>query len=308
MNQISSFLETNSTNSHIQGHGHGHGLAMSRSNPNLENKENTKYPYLSTNSGNKYISNHNLILNYGSESYHNESPFSYFNNYGTTSTDSTKFSRQNSFHDLKQRETPSFNRKNSLNCFSLQNQNKFIPSNTNINGGSVRISYNYKNKFNKFNQQKNAEMNSSINDNTEVLSVHIKLSEETKVISFGRYDDALTIAKKFCVDNNLNESLIKVIVGKIFAAMNSVYAVYNTKINQNDKEYLQSLHALHKSQLEKETNKNTDKQIFLKDNIINEDADLSSISCVTNIDDENEDYLFNDVESEESFSKLNNSF
>ncbi|MCQ2817557.1 MAG: hypothetical protein MJ252_09865 [archaeon] len=82
--------------------------------------------------------------------------------------------------------------------------------------------------------------NESIGENTEILIVKLKLSPEKEAtIIIRRYDNVFNTVRIFCEINKINEQLIKPLLMKIFAALNTVYAVYNSRIKADHLERLE---------------------------------------------------------------------
>jgi hypothetical protein len=128
-----------------------------------------------------------------------------------------------------------------------------LEENNNINKAASyksKINYNYKYSFNKFNNStsntNNVCNNNSIinNENTDILSVNIKIEGSEKTLSLRRYDDVMMVASQFCFENKISENLVKPIVTKIYQALNEVYNIFNTELSCSNEEYLNSLNLL----------------------------------------------------------------
>ncbi len=129
------------------------------------------------------------------------------------------------------RETPNkYNLKNNLN---INNNN----NNNNNNRSIIQNKKSSNNKFNKFNLNINNIIHSQnrILENTEILSVNVKLSKD-KIVAFKlrRYDDLFNTVKLFCEINSIKEDLIKPIIIKSLEALNNIYTIYNWKMSKDD--------------------------------------------------------------------------
>ena len=107
------------------------------------------------------------------------------------------------------------------------------------------------NKFNKFNIQCNNKLiqyQNPIFENTEILSVNVKISKDKIVVfKLRRYDDLFNTIKLFCEINNIREDLIKPIIIKSLEALNNIYKIYNLHLNQNDINELKFIYNFQKS-------------------------------------------------------------
>ena len=125
------------------------------------------------------------------------------------------------------RETPNkYNLNNNLNININNNNRCIIPNNKSSN-----------NKYNKFNLNINNIIQSQnrILENTEILCVNVKLSNDKIVVfKLRRYDDLFNTVKLFCEINSIKEDLIKPIIIKSLEALNNIYKIYNWKMSKDD--------------------------------------------------------------------------
>lgn len=92
------------------------------------------------------------------------------------------------------------------------------------------------NKFNLFDKPLNQV------DNTEVLSVNVKISNnKVFVFKLKRFDDLFKTVKLFCEINKIEERFIKPLVIKSFETLNQIYQVINCSIENKDIVYLNSI-------------------------------------------------------------------
>ena len=157
---------------------------------------------------------------------------------------------------------------NNMNFFSINNNtiqsltsgNLFSCNNSNNNNsnntlrGSAKISSsktNGKNYFNKFNSPKE-NCNNATSENTIILTLKIKISKDDyRVFNLKKYDDLFLSLQKFFDLNNIKQELVKPIVGKVFATLNKIFWLLNSKVGIYDQEYLNSLYRLWKKNNEK---------------------------------------------------------
>ena len=139
---------------------------------------------------------------------------------------------------------------------------KQLIKNTNIKNDKIRqknlrtksIVLNFKNKlhysripnlnnnqFNKFNVNScNTKItNSTIFENTLILSVKIKVDKDKFVFyNLRKYDDLFISMKLFCKLNHINEILVKCLIIQILKTLNNVYKISNYLLTQRDINYL----------------------------------------------------------------------
>ena len=95
----------------------------------------------------------------------------------------------------------------------------------------------YKEKENIQIDRKNSEGNEVYSgnpflENTEILRVNVRLSKDKiAIFKLKRYDDIFETIKLFCEINLVNEKLIKPIIIKSLATLNTIYQIMNSKLN-----------------------------------------------------------------------------
>jgi hypothetical protein len=157
---------------------------------------------------------------------------------------------------------------NNMNYFSINNNtiqnltsgNLFSCNNTsNINNncnlrGSTKIPSSKKlgkNYYNKFNSPKE-NINNATSENTVILTLKIKISkDEFRVFNLKKYDDLFVSLQKFFDLNKIKQDFVKPIVAKVFATLNKIFWLLNSKVGIYDQEYLNSLYRLWKKNNEK---------------------------------------------------------
>jgi hypothetical protein len=69
-------------------------------------------------------------------------------------------------------------------------------------------------------------------ENTEILRVEVKISNEKKaVFKLKRYDDVFETIKLFCEINSVDEKFIKPLIIKSLSTLNTIYQIMNSKLN-----------------------------------------------------------------------------
>ena len=98
-----------------------------------------------------------------------------------------------------------------------------------------------KNYYNKFNTTKE----NSMNENTIILSVKIKVAKnDYRTFNLKKYDDLFVSLEKFVDLNKIRQELVKPLVTKIFNTLNKIFWLLNNKIGIYDRQYLHSLYKL----------------------------------------------------------------
>lgn len=98
---------------------------------------------------------------------------------------------------------------------------------------------------NKFDNNIEVEKFQPINpylENTEILKVNVKTSKnETVIFKLRRFDDLFETVQIFCQINELNSNFYIPIIIYVMKALNSIYGVFNIKLNQKEINELQFL-------------------------------------------------------------------
>ena len=149
------------------------------------------------------------------------------------------------------------NNKEDLNNFNSNNSSKSSSDKSNNTGSSKstntikkgKVNGNSNNNlsrkkyFNKFNSAKE----NITNENTVILTLKIKVAKnDYRFFNLKKYDDLFISLEKFFDLNKIEQSLVKPIVNKIFAALNKIFWLLNNKIGKYDQKYLSSLYKLWK--------------------------------------------------------------
>ena len=139
------------------------------------------------------------------------------------------FMRFNSNNEIKE-YTPSYKQKgqNDMSEYSDNNSNNCGPYN----------------KYNTVNQELNKSLVNPIAENTEILNVSVKISNNKKVVfKLRRFDDLFLTVKLFCEINHIEEKLMKPIIIKILCSLNSIYQIYNFKLDEKNIQRLQRINS-----------------------------------------------------------------
>jgi len=79
-------------------------------------------------------------------------------------------------------------------------------------------------------------------ENTEILNVKVKIGENNYAyFKLKRFDDIFMTIQYFCEINNLDEKLIKPLIIKSLCAINTIYQVMNSKVNEDNMKVLQEI-------------------------------------------------------------------
>ena len=103
------------------------------------------------------------------------------------------------------------------------------------------------NKYNSINQDLEQYWINPIVENTEILNVNVKISEDkSAVFKLRRFDDLFLTVKLFCEINSIDEKFMKPIIIKALCALNNIYQVINSQINVQCLHKLQMLNKFYK--------------------------------------------------------------
>lgn len=84
-----------------------------------------------------------------------------------------------------------------------------------------------------------------IYENTEILRVSVKISNNNAVFfKIKRYDDVFETIKLFCEINGINEKLIKPIIVKSLSTLNTVYQIMNCQLNNEQINILKKINSI----------------------------------------------------------------
>ena len=100
------------------------------------------------------------------------------------------------------------------------------------------------NKYNTVNQDLNKILVNPMTENTEILNVSVKISKNKKAIfKLRRFDDLFLTVKLFCEINQIEEKLMKPIIIYILCSLNSIYQIYNYKLDEKSIQRLQRINS-----------------------------------------------------------------
>lgn len=273
---------------------------------NKNNQENTT----SKITNNKYKKN-NQIKNNKSNSNNSEDEkidLSNFNSNNSIKSGSGSGKSEKSGKSSKSNKTNKSNSdSNQTNKTSSINN---MTSTDSINGKSEKMLKYANNKggnkhYNKFNPPKE---NNTINENTVILTVSLKVGpNDFRTFNLKKYDDLFISLEKFFDLHKIKQDLVKPIVTKIFDALNKTFWLLNNKIGIYDQEYLNSLYKLWKKNNEQIPKRNNSQEEETKSNGGNKkgksNSDKSTISSSDSSDgDKNHKKILSN-----SFQNLDNS-
>ena len=157
-----------------------------------------------------------------------------FNSNQTNESTKQSFNTQNTSCTTNKEKDVSQEIKNEENLIYLNNNNKITE---------------IKNKFDEDNLiTDNNESNNKIEqtnkylENTEVLKVNIKISEN-KIVTFKikRYDDLFYTISLFCEIYSIDEKLMKPLIIKTLCTLNTIYQIYNSDVSKENIEILKNV-------------------------------------------------------------------
>ena len=100
------------------------------------------------------------------------------------------------------------------------------------------------NKYNTVNQELNQLLTNPMAENTEILNVSVKISQNKKVVfKLRRFDDLFLTVKLFCEINQIEEKLMKPIIIKILCSLNSIYQIYNYQLDEQNMKRLRRINS-----------------------------------------------------------------
>ena len=68
-----------------------------------------------------------------------------------------------------------------------------------------------------------------------ILEINIKLSKDKSIFfKLKKYDDMFLVAKNACKENEISEKYVNFFVYSIMKALNSIYGIYNLKLNEDE--------------------------------------------------------------------------
>ena len=90
--------------------------------------------------------------------------------------------------------------------------------------------------------QINSSFSEKDKENTDILEINVKLSEQkTLVFKIRRYDDMFKTVKIFCEINKLDTKLIRPLIIYIIKALNSIYGLYNLNLKGEEIRFLKDV-------------------------------------------------------------------
>ena len=270
-NMQNNYCENNIRNNHIISYGKKRNKFTQPYKYNIQNKEFLSKLNLCLQG--ETLRNNYVLNQYKTEALKNQfqgkNLFSYNNTYINASSNTEKNISQNP----NQKETKIINNENLINKedddFDEMNDYK-IPNNRRFSQRSKRSDNSDNSNFSKStqdtsneiqtykskkdvssNDDKNLNKNEEIEnkhktnpafENTVILCVKVKISENnTAVFKLKRFDDIFLTIQYFIEINNLDEKFIKPLIIKSLCAINTIYQVMNCEIGKKNLEVLKQV-------------------------------------------------------------------
>lgn len=96
------------------------------------------------------------------------------------------------------------------------------------------------NKFSLFNYGSQFNSQFPKEENTEILSINVKVSEnEVLMFKVKRFDDLFHTIKLFCEINKINEELINSLIMHVLKSLNQIYQAMNFCLDSKDLMYFE---------------------------------------------------------------------
>ena len=152
------------------------------------------------------------------------------NNYSTTDLENNNLSCSSTILKTDESKNSIFKEEKNINKNLIFSMNQ--PTQNLINQPQINL-----NTSNLCNTQFFSIKNNinPILENTEILSINIKISEDKySTFKLRRYDDLFNVVKLFCEINKIDEKLIKPIIIKVLSCLNSIYKIMNCNLLKND--------------------------------------------------------------------------
>ena len=203
---------------------------------------------------NKQIPNHNNLgifsninLNYFKNNNNNNNNYLHFNNGNNNISLNNNFNIPNSpnlpigsFNLFESNNIGNIN--NLPNFQQCLNHNKNSHHNLNKNPFNNMMPQFELNKCILKTQINNNNLFEKDKENTDILEINVKLSEEkTLIFKIRRYDDMFKTVKMFCEINKLDIKLIRPLIIYIIRALNSIYGIYNLPLKSDEIEFLKEI-------------------------------------------------------------------
>ena len=236
-----------------------------------------------SNINNNYIKGKQGFFNQNANTYVQKNP-SVMNNNGDNNYIKNKKNKNKNNGDkvnINNYNSNNSSKSNSDSNNTISDSCKMSSNNSNSNNslkkGKIYTNPQRKKYFNKFNTSKE----NSTNENTVILTLKIKVAKnDYRTFNLKKYDDLFISLEKFFDLNKIEQSLVKPIVTKIFAALNKIFWLLNNKIGKYDSDYLSSLYKLWIKNNEKLPKREESKENKSKD-----DSNNSTISSSDSTDE-----------------------
>ena len=99
-------------------------------------------------------------------------------------------------------------------------------------------------------------------ENTDILEINVKISEEEKLtFKIRRYDDMFKTVKIFCEINKLDIKLIRPFIIYIIRALNSIYGIYNLNLKSDEIKFLKDIKENFYNEEEEENNNEINEEL-----------------------------------------------
>ena len=159
----------------------------------------------------------------------------------TSSQNSNSCSRRQSINENNNKDSSIIIIDNNKTEEEIQQKKELIPK-INLSENELKSAY-YKPKNYKSNILTKNQINiKEENENTVILEIEVKISNDKKIyFKLRKYDDMFQIVKEVCEKNEISEKFTNFFVYKIIKALNSIYGIYNIILKEEEIRFLQQL-------------------------------------------------------------------
>jgi hypothetical protein len=202
------------------------------------NQQSKLFPYYnSVNNNNYYLYSLNpQQINNSINNYYINNSIIIYNNLNSNSNPNAIITRNSPNNQLKNIYPNSNIINNNINTSNIFNQ--YLSKNySNLNN----LLFSKNEEDSNLNSKKNS-INDPKKENTCILEINLKFSNN-KIYNFklNRFDDLFETVQIFCQINRLNSNLYIPIIINIMKALNSIYGIYNLKLNEKEINEIQFL-------------------------------------------------------------------
>lgn len=142
-------------------------------------------------------------------------------------------------HSYCENNNDSIENNKGLNFIIFDNESSRIESNPlpkiNLSENDLKTAYFKPKNYKETSIQKEENKKIDKDENFVILEINIKLSKDKSIFfKLKKYDDMFLVAKNACKENEISEEYVNFFVYSIMKALNSIYGIYNLKLNEDE--------------------------------------------------------------------------